>query len=42
MTFHAIPSIWEKDYGFGISEAIRVTADGCETLANFPRKLFVK
>ncbi len=42
MTFHLIPSIWEEDCGFGISEAIRVTADGCETLANFPRKLFVK
>lgn len=42
MTFHLIPSIWEEDCGFGISEAIRVTADGCETLANFPRRLFVK
>ncbi len=42
MTFHAIPSIWEEDYGFGLSEAIRVTADGCETLAKFPRRLFVK
>jgi len=42
MTFHIIPSIWEKDCSYGLSEAIRVTADGCETLANFPRKLFVK
>jgi len=42
MTFHAIPSIWEKDYAFGISEPFRVTADGCEALVNFPRKLFVK
>ncbi len=42
MAFHLIPSIWEKDYGFGVSETIRVTADGCETFANVPRKLFVK
>ena len=42
MTFHVIPSIWQKDYSFGMSEAIRVTADGCETLANVARRLFVK
>jgi Xaa-Pro dipeptidase len=42
MTFHLIPSIWEKDYGFGVSETLRVTADGCATFANFPRMLFVK
>ena len=27
--------------GFGMSETIRVTADGCERLTNFDRKLFV-
>ena len=42
MTFHLLTVIWEEGYGFGVSEGIRVTANGCETLANFPRRLFVK
>jgi Xaa-Pro dipeptidase len=40
MTFHFIPGIWEDDCGIEISEAIVVTENGCETLANFPRQLF--
>lgn len=42
MTFHIIPSIWGENIGFGISEAVRVTSRGSETIADFPRKLFVK
>lgn len=42
MTFHMIPGIWLDDYGVEISEAFRVTETGYETLANFPRKLFVQ
>lgn len=41
MTFHMIPGIWLDDYGVEISESFRVTEDGCETLAKFPRKLFI-
>ena len=46
MTFHMIPAIWQKyedkeDLGFIISESLVVTENGCETLADFPRKLFV-
>ncbi|MFZ7103298.1 MAG: M24 family metallopeptidase [Peptococcaceae bacterium] len=42
MTFHMIPGMWFDDFGVEISEAFRVTEKGCETLACFPRKLFVK
>lgn len=42
MTFHMIPGMWMDDYGFECSESFRVTDTGCETFANFPRKLFVK
>lgn len=42
MTFHLIPGIWYEDFGVEISEAIFITDSGCETLANFPRNLFVK
>ena len=41
MTFHLIPGIWLDDGGVEISESFRVTESGCETLANFPRQLFV-
>ena len=46
MAFHMIPAIWQKyedkdDLGFIISESFVVTENGCETFANFPRKLFV-
>ena len=40
MTFHMIPGIWQDDVGVEISETFRVTADGAETLAEFPRELF--
>ena len=42
MTFHMILGMWMDDYGFECSESFRVTETGCETFANFPRKLFVK
>jgi Xaa-Pro dipeptidase len=46
MAFHMIPAIWQKygdknDIGFVISESFVVTKNGCDTLADFPRKLFV-
>lgn len=37
-----IPEIWTEIAGIDISESILITKDGCETLANFPRQLFVK
>ncbi|WP_102028571.1 M24 family metallopeptidase [Salirhabdus sp. Marseille-P4669] len=42
MTLHIIPGLWFDQYGVEISEAICVTEHGCETLANFPRNLFIK
>ena len=42
MTFHMIPGMWYDKSGFEISESFRVTENGCETLANLPRGLFVK
>jgi Xaa-Pro dipeptidase len=42
MTLHCIPGMYFDDFGVSISEALVVTENGCETLANFPRKLFVK
>ena len=42
MTFHLIPAIWVDEWGVEISETIRLTETGAETLASFPRQLFVK
>jgi Xaa-Pro dipeptidase len=42
MTFHMILGMWMDDWGFECSESFRVTDDGHETFANFPRKLFIK
>ncbi|MEK4029472.1 M24 family metallopeptidase [Pseudobacillus sp. FSL P4-0506] len=42
MTFHLIPGLWFDDYGIEISESFRVTENGCEVLANFPRELIIK
>ena len=42
MTFHCIPGMYFDDFGVSISEAFRVTENGCETFANFPRKLIIK
>jgi ectoine hydrolase len=40
MTFHMILGMWMDNYGFECSESFRVTEAGCETFADFPRKLF--
>lgn len=42
MTIHMIPGVWMDDWGIEISQSFRVTETGSETLANFPRELFVK
>jgi len=42
MTFHMILGMWMDDWGFECSESFRVTESGCETFAEFPRKLFMK
>ncbi len=42
MTFHMILGMWMDDWGFECSESFRVTENGCETFADFPRRLFVK
>jgi len=41
MTFHMILGMWMDDFGFECSESFRVTEDGCQTFARFPRKLFL-
>lgn len=43
MTFHFMPGLWMDDWGLEITESIVITDDGpAETLANYPRELFVK
>lgn len=42
MTFHLMPGIWYQDYGVEITETIRITDTGVETLTNFPRELYEK
>ncbi|WP_040209041.1 M24 family metallopeptidase [Neobacillus jeddahensis] len=42
MTFHLIPGLWLNDYGFEVSESIRITETGCETFAKLPRNLTLK
>lgn len=42
MTFHIMPGMWLDGYGVAMTETLRVTENGCETLTRFPRKLFVK
>ena len=43
MTFHLIPWVQVPGIaGVGISETVRVTADGCESFHGFPRQVFVK
>lgn len=40
MTFHVIPGLWFDDFGVETSETFRVTSDGVEVFADFPRRLF--
>jgi ectoine hydrolase len=42
MTFHMIPGLWFEDYGIEISESFRVTENGCEIFADFPREFITK
>ncbi len=42
MTFHFMTGLWMDDWGFEITESIRIGKNGPECLANVPRKLFVK
>jgi ectoine hydrolase len=42
MTFHMIAGIWFDDYGVEFSESLRITENGCELFANFPRQLIIK
>lgn len=42
MTFHFMPGLWFDDWGIEITESIAITETGVETLADVPRKLFVK
>jgi len=43
MTFHLIPWVQVPGMaGVGLSETVRVTAEGCESLFDFPRQVFVK
>ena len=42
MTFHVLVAMWMEDWGYSISEPVRVTETGCESFANFPRKMFLK
>ncbi|MPW20401.1 Uncharacterized hydrolase/peptidase y4tM [Paraburkholderia piptadeniae] len=41
-TIHTILGMWMDGWGIEISETIHITEKGCETLANFPRDIFVK
>lgn len=42
MALHLIPGIWYKDVGFEVDATIRVTADGNESLFDYPVELFLK
>jgi ectoine hydrolase len=42
MTFHFMTGLWMEDWGFEITESIRITKTGYECLADVPRKMVVK
>lgn len=42
MTFHLLGGIWLDDWGYELSETIRVTDDGVESLTLYGPRLFVK
>ena len=41
MTFHFMTGLWMEDWGFEITESIRIGRSGPECLANVPRQLVV-
>jgi Xaa-Pro dipeptidase len=42
MTFHVLTAMWMDGWGYSLSEPTRITETGCESFADFPRKLFMK
>ena len=42
MTFHFMPAIWFDDWGFEMTESVRVTNHGGECLSQVPRQLLVR
>lgn len=42
MTLHFMTGLWMDDWGFEITESIRITQSGHECLADVPRKMVVK
>lgn len=42
MTFHFMTGLWMQDWGFEITESIRIGAAGPECLSTVPRKMLVK
>ncbi len=42
MTFHFMTGLWMEDWGFEITESIRITKGAPECLADVPRKMVVK
>jgi|TARA_Y100000310_G_scaffold307964_2_gene350603 ectoine hydrolase len=43
MTFHFMPGLWMDDWGLEITESFVIRDEGvAETLANYPRELFIK
>ncbi len=43
MTFHVILGMWMEDWGYELSETVRVSEDGApESFSRLPRELFVK
>lgn len=42
MCFHVMLGMWMDDWGFELSETVRVSDTSPELLTSFPRKLFVK
>jgi ectoine hydrolase len=42
MTFHFMTGLWMEDWGFEITESIRITEGAPECLADVPRKMVVK
>jgi Xaa-Pro aminopeptidase len=42
MTMHFMTGLWMEDWGFEITESIRITKTGHECLSDVPRKMVVK
>jgi Xaa-Pro aminopeptidase len=41
MTLHLMPAVWQRGASLAITEPLVITANGCEPLCAFERKLFV-